>query len=547
MQIKHPTNLTKITENFILYEQRTFQERIFIMYQLFIADDEAIIREGIKCLLDYEALGFSITGEASGGDAAYQEILSKQPDVVLLDIRMPGMSGLDVIREARTQGFKGKIIILSGYSDFKYAQEAIRYGVQYYLTKPIDEDELQEILISVKSQLDAEFVSESSRKIFRQRARETIIRDIFLGRADFSRFSPKELQLTADTYQVIIYEKYSHSLSGAAYRFSDLLRVTNQDNHSYDSINDNGREIVLLKGEFAIQKFNDFLNRYHQENRPQKDSPLDTLFLTYGKCVSSLSDVKISYRQASLLLERRFFCEQEQHTIGWEELPNPEKLSYILNDDLKNSYTEKLFGYLQAFNRNMLAETLKQLESELYNAADSIESIRLFLTDLFLQIKERINHLYNNANIPFPSNAEVIKSIKERYYLYEIVLYLTELFEVVITSIGNSSRESVLDDILHYINHNYSGNITLENIAPLFGYNSSYLGKIFSKKMGENFNSYVDHVRIEHSKELLISSDMKVYSIAEKVGYRNVDYFHIKFKKYVGKSPAEFRKENRKG
>lgn len=547
MQIKHPTNLTKITENFILYEQRTFQERIFIMYQLFIADDEAIIREGIKCLLDYEALGFSITGEASGGDAAYQEILSKQPDVVLLDIRMPGMSGLDVIREARTQGFKGKIIILSGYSDFKYAQEAIRYGVQYYLTKPIDEDELQEILISVKSQLDAEFVSESSRKIFRQRARETIIRDIFLGRADFSRFSPKELQLTADTYQVIIYEKYSHSFSGAAYRFSDLLRVTNQDNHSYDSVSDNGREIVLLKGEFAIQKFNDFLNRYHQENRPQKDSPLDTLFLTYGKCVSSLSDVKISYRQASLLLERRFFCEQEQHTIGWEELPNPEKLSYILNDDLKNSYTEKLFGYLQAFNRNMLAETLKQLESELYNAADSIESIRLFLTDLFLQIKERINHLYNNANIPFPSNAEVIKSIKERYYLYEIVLYLTELFEVVITSIGNSSRESVLDDILHYINHNYSGNITLENIAPLFGYNSSYLGKIFSKKMGENFNSYVDHVRIEHSKELLISSDMKVYSIAEKVGYRNVDYFHIKFKKYVGKSPAEFRKENRKG
>ena len=283
------------------------------MYQLFIADDEAIIREGIKCLLDYEALGFSITGEASGGDAAYQEILSKQPDVVLLDIRMPGMSGLDVIREARTQGFKGKIIILSGYSDFKYAQEAIRYGVQYYLTKPIDEDELQEILISVKSQLDAEFVSESSRKIFRQRARETIIRDIFLGRADFSRFSPKELQLTADTYQVIIYEKYSHSHSDAAYLFSDLLRVTNQNNHSYDSINDNGREIVLLKGKFAIQKFNDFLNRYHQENRPQKDSPLDTLFLTYGKCVSSLSDVKISYRQASLLLERRFFCEQEQH------------------------------------------------------------------------------------------------------------------------------------------------------------------------------------------------------------------------------------------
>ena len=87
--------------------------------------------------------------------------------------------------------------------------------------------------------------------------------------------------------------------------------------------------------------------------------------------------------------------------------------------------------------------------------------------------------------------------------------------------------------------------LTLENIAPLFGYNSSYLGKIFRKKMGENFNSYVDHVRIKHSMELLCSSELKVYAIAEKVGYRNVDYFHIKFKKYVGKSPAEYRKEHK--
>ena len=163
----------------------------------------------------------------------------------------------------------------------------------------------------------------------------------------------------------------------------------------------------------------------------------------------------------------------------------------------------------------------------------------------YLQIKEQANRLYNGANIPFPSNADIIRLIEEKYYLYEIILYFTEQFEMIMSSIGNSSRESVLDDILHYINHNYASNITLENIAPLFGYNSSYLGKIFRKKMGENFNSYVDHVRIKHSMELLCSSELKVYAIAEKVGYRNVDYFHIKFKKYVGKSPAEYRKEHK--
>ena len=148
------------------------------MYQVLIADDESIIREGIKCLFDWESLGYTIAGEAANGETAYQQILALQPDIVLLDIRMPGMSGLDVIREARAQGFTGKVIILSGYSDFKYAQEAIRYGVQYYLTKPIDEDELEEILRSIKENLDKAAATANTREHYREKARETIIRQI---------------------------------------------------------------------------------------------------------------------------------------------------------------------------------------------------------------------------------------------------------------------------------------------------------------------------------------------------------------------------------
>lgn len=516
------------------------------MYKVLIADDEAIIREGIKCILDWKSLGFSIVAEAANGEQAYQEILSKQPDVVLLDIRMPKMLGLDVIREAREQGFTGKIIILSGYSDFKYAQEAIRYGVQYYLTKPLDEDELEEILFSIKEELDAENVSADTREHYLSKARETILKDILTSNANLSYANLSELHLLADSYQVLIYEKYSHNTTDAAYRFSDLLRVTNQDNNSYDTITIQYHEVILLKGNFAIQKFYDFLERYQRDSRPQENSPLDSLFIAYGKRVSSIQDINGSYLEAYQLLTRRFFCEQQQHTIGYDALPELDNHTFILSDNLLNEYTNCLFDYLQAFNRNMLAETLTKLQNQLYNAADSIGSIRLFLTDLYLQIKERTNHLYGTLDIPFPGNAEIIKLIEEKYYLYEIILFFTEQFELIMSSIGNSSRDSVLDDILHYINHNYSSNITLENIAPLFGYNSSYLGKIFRKKTGENFNSYVDHVRIDHSKKLLETSDLKVYAIAEQVGYRNVDYFHIKFKKYVGKTPAEFRKEMRK-
>ena len=163
------------------------------MYHVLVADDEDIIREGIKCLVDYEALGFSIIGEAANGDSAYEAILSLKPDVVLMDIRMPGMSGLEVIHKIKEQGFEGKIIIISSYSDFNYAQEAIRYGVQYYLTKPIDEDELEDILRTFKNDFDAERKAKHTSAHYRQKAHNSILKDILNGDANLSQLNLNEL------------------------------------------------------------------------------------------------------------------------------------------------------------------------------------------------------------------------------------------------------------------------------------------------------------------------------------------------------------------
>lgn len=515
------------------------------MYHVLVADDESIIREGIKCLLDWEKIGYTIVGEAANGDQALERIQTGKPDVVLIDIRMPGLSGLDVIRLSRKSGYKGKIIILSGYSDFKYAQEAIRYGVQYYLTKPIDEDELSDILNSIKTQLDNERASADAAEHYRQKALDTIVEEVLLGGTPLSRKSLTDLHMDADMYQVAICEKYNHTTQAPPYRFADLLRLANRDNNSFDNITLEYNDVFLLKGSYAIGKFDSLLKHYEQDRAPQKGSPLDSFFITYGRCVSKPEEIPQSYREAYNLLNRRFFCDQEQHTIGYDALPALQSNTSVISPKLLADYSSTLLNYIQTFNRNMVAETLSELQKKLYNSSDSIDDIRLFLADLYLSIKEKMNHLYSNASISLTGNADAIKFITSRYYLYEIILFFTEQFETMMSAIGNSSRNSVLDDILHYINHNYAGNITLENIAPLFGYNSSYLGKIFSKKVGESFNSYVDHIRIERSKELLQNEDTKIYTIAERVGYRNADYFHTKFKKYVGMSPAEFRKRSR--
>ena len=515
------------------------------MYHVLIADDEAIIREGIKCLFDWESMGYTITDEAVNGEQALEKILSQTPDVALMDIRMPGLTGLEVVRRAREAGYNGKIIILSGYSDFKYAQEAIRYGIQYYLTKPIDEDELSEILGNIKKQLDTDRASADAVEHYRRKARNAIVEELLLGSLSSADQNLSGLHMSADVYQVAICEKYNHTSQESPYHFADLLRLANQENNSFDYVNLEYHDVFLLKGSYAIGKFDALLQHYELDKTPQKGSPLDSFFITYGRCVYSVEAVPQSYQEAYRLIGRRFFCDQAQHTIGYQSLPVLEGKESIISPELLAEYSAALLGYIQTFNRNMVAETLNDLQQKLYNASDSISDIKLFLADLYLSIKEKMSRLYGQTAISFSSNADVIKFVTSRFYLYEIILYFTEQFESMMSAIGNSSRESVLDDILHYINHNYAENITLENIAPLFGYNSSYLEKLFNKKVGETFNSYVDHVRIEHSKELLLNEDAKIYTIAEKVGYRNADYFHTKFKKYMGMSPAEYRKRSR--
>lgn len=516
------------------------------MYKVLIADDESIIRRGLCSIIDWNKQGFEIIGEASNGQDAYDFIMNNTPDLVMIDIRMPKLHGLDAIKLAREAGYNGKVIILSGYSDFSYAQEAIKQGVCSYLTKPVDVDELLNTLSQIREELDAQ-AELSSTDMYATKAKEVLIREYVCGELPFEDINPDELGFSSDSYQVILTEKYSLTSTDAAYNFADLLRVTNQNQSAFELIQKQSSNIILLKGTRIIEKFDDICSRYTSEFPPEKNSPLDTIFITCGRIVDSIEAIPQSYEDANELLAHRFFCDQHQHIMHYEDAPAiTEQISSMTPASILETYIKELVNHIQAYNRNKIAQTLHELQATLYGQKLSVDEEKNLLVDLYLQIKEKIYFLYSTAEIPFLPNSEAINKILQSYYLFEIIAFLSEQFEMVMTSIGYSSRDSIIDDIVHYIDHNYPENITLENIAPLFGYNSSYLGKIFSKKMGINFNTYLDNIRIEHSKELLLKNKTQVYKIAEMVGYRNVDYFHIKFKKNTGISPAEYRRQNTK-
>lgn len=505
-----------------------------------IADDEPSILEGLKCIIDWEALGFTICATASNGVDALEKILNLKPDLVLMDIRMPRMLGIDVIENARRNGYTGKFIILSGMSDFAYAQKAMHLKTDFYLTKPIDDEELEQAVISVREGLLNTQKELSHFQQYREKAKDTILIDLLLGKPGSNGYDFCDLRLNANVYQVVIYENYNQEHFQANWSFEDLFHSTGLSAGAFDSVWLDNRNVVLLKGSSAMDRFDNMLEHYR--NNPQKGSPLESLFLMYGRRVTSPEEVHLSYEDTLRLSSRRFFCAPGQHLLAFNDLPAREESSCFLKPEQCEDYSATISNAIQSRNRSMIASTLSELERLAFECSNSILDIKHFLTEVYLQVKQKLQGLYGTLDLPLPATTSAITYIENKYYLYEIILFLSKQFDLFIKALCPASASGIIDDILYYIEHNYKKSLKLETIAPLFGYNSSYLGKLFTAKTGTSFNSWLDQVRINHSKELLNDPALKVYEIAERVGYKNVDYFHKKFKKYVGESPAEYRK-----
>ncbi|MGN1142711.1 MAG: response regulator [Oliverpabstia sp.] len=506
--------------------------------KVLIADDEEEVLKGLKRIIDWAGLGFTVCGEATTGTDTLQKINILNPDLVLLDIRMPHLTGLEIIKQSRELHFKGHFIILSGYSDFSYAQTAVKLDVDNYLLKPVDEEELTNAVIKVRMHIDEQQKKDQILHQYRENARTTILQKLITEEAEPSVFDLEDLHLLSDQYMIVLYERYNQNSFQELWSFADLLHVGNQNHTSFEQITIDGQNVILLKGTASIERFYHILDYY--KKGPQKDSPLDALFLMYGRPVSYITELHISYKDALQLRKRRFFCMESQHILSYEELPT--KMEHSVNTQILQQYPVILAGYIQSHNRSLMAETLMKLEKLLYSTDEDINSLKRTLIDIFLQVKQILCSNYSTIDFPLPNNAAVIEFIQSKNYLYEIIQFFSEQFEMCIKAIGYSNVGDIMDDVLYYINHNYSENLRLESIAPLFGYNSSYLGKIFNRKTGENFNSYLDKVRIENAKKLLAQNKWKVYEISEMVGYKSSDYFHKKFRKYTNTTPAEYRK-----
>ena len=230
------------------------------MLSVLIVDDERYIREGLRNLLEWENIGFSICDEAGNGQEALEKIDLYQPDLVLLDIKMPGMNGTEVIQRIREKNKLCEIIVLSGYSDFKYAQTAMHYGVTEYIVKPIDENELTAAVWKAKEKINQMHDREASMNQYLKKAKNMVLNDILTGKEFDPYLNYRDMKLDAPLYQVVIYENNIPQMQLSS--MGELLSLGEPADQHMDETKIQNRNIILLKHAFALDRFQRWLAHY---------------------------------------------------------------------------------------------------------------------------------------------------------------------------------------------------------------------------------------------------------------------------------------------
>ncbi|MFR0018837.1 MAG: response regulator [Paraclostridium sp.] len=492
------------------------------MYKLYLLDDEPFILEGLKYIIDWEEYGFDVVGTSSNGEDGFNFIKNEDVDLIITDIMMPKMTGLELISNLKKINHNAKFIVLSAFQEFQYAKEAISMGAENYLTKPIDEDELIQTIEGVKKKIEKIKLEKVDTKIFKN---DLILKLICNKNNDgvLDRLRLEGVNLNYKNLCVVILE------------FAEGGNINNHILNYIDNLN--YEYCVNLQNQILIIMDKESINKDTLRNLKDDLSSItnEQIYISRGKYVDSIDNLNCSYQSAKDIHEYKLVYPN----ISWireykEKSYNLENIDYIdfdnlkkllLNKDNKESlnYIESIFSKLKK-DENL---TVKQIKTK---------SIEVFL------------NVYNYFN-----DSKIIKGLD--LYLEKVINSVN--LEQIQIELNNmiKHRQSKLEEtddsispiilkLLRNIEKNYSKDLNLKEISETYNINSIYLGQLFQKETGILFSDYLNNFRVNKAKNLLVETSLKAAEIGELVGYANKNYFYRKFKDIVGITPSEWRKIN---
>ncbi|MNX64378.1 putative response regulatory protein [compost metagenome] len=515
------------------------------MLKVVIVDDEPKLRQGLQTLIPWEQLGFIVTATAANGQEALQVIEEGNPDLVIVDIRMPVMDGLQLIQYLTSTRHQLQFIILSGYADFEYAKQAIKYGVAGYILKPVDTEEMAAHLKQIRGRIEAEQVKQEKYQA------EGMNRDWLLHRLlspHDKGEDPAKLRSMAEdagllwsSYEVIaVLPQVSESChSDALHQLSDSWRPI---------IEGSDRGIVTLHPPYAILLLQEPLRGSQRRESLYLELQNAVNHLRFlaatGGAVSSPEEICHSYLKAQESIQQAFFGEKDQ-LLG----PNPPvyplpKPGWLVGEDNAEEMMEqlifRLYYSLDVGNHTVIRQLLDEAASS-FLQQDQDEKV---VKESFFFLSNAVIHKLFEGSRKKLKGTEAVSRFLNGIFQYEYLDDLLEETHHFLLALAEyaepGGKEQDLKRMISFIHRHYAENLRLDTLAGLLNYSTAYLGQLFKNKTGEYFNTYLDRVRIEKAKELL-GQGMKVYEVAERIGYTNVNYFHSKFKRYEGRSPSDYK------
>ncbi|AGF54090.1 two-component system response regulator YesN [Clostridium saccharoperbutylacetonicum] len=501
------------------------------MLNVLIIDDEPNVRLGLRKIISWEENGFKVCGEGQDAEDGYDKIINLKPDIVLIDIKLPGKLGTDVIKETIEAGFTGKFIIISGYSNFEYAKTGIKYGVKSYILKPVDEDELMDILLKLKKEIETEKRWALKKTVVHYANLQEMILD---EKYNFD----KEDELNSsyynyDRFQVVLMLNQRNKKNNL-FNLEEFVKTQLENHGDVDIVKFEDLILILFKG-FKEERVFKTLDAVKSKLDQEVENPI---FITIGTPVNKINKIRSAYNEAKELMEKRFIFLEK----GIISKDNIELNFNNIKVDL-NEVVFKIYSFVEVNDLEQIEIEFRNIEAAIIKEGYLEEEIKAYSTRIFIELKEKLINDYDSSEIKIINNEEIIKNIYNQLSLKSTIDYLIKNFTDISNQIGTNSSDNIIKRVTGYINRNYYKDIKLESLAEIFNYNSAYLGKLFKSIEGESFNTYLDKIRIEKAKLLLVDDNLKVYQVCEKIGYKNIDYFHSKFKKYVGTSPLSYKKQ----
>ncbi|WP_136607511.1 response regulator transcription factor [Paenibacillus dokdonensis] len=524
------------------------------MYKVFLVDDEPFIVEGLYSILDWSDYQLEIIGSAENGKEALASLQEHPADILITDITMPEMTGLELIREARALFPDLKIIILSGYNEFNYVKEGMKYGIENYLLKPINVEELKQTLKSTVDKIQstqAQTMAHQDMDILRS----NILNRWVSGQIEHDELLERgqllSLEIPHECYETAVIKP----MIPPSPQHEDLILYRNEKlEQVYQRVRSMTEHDELAPGICFVDWDSDIVVVFGYGSSEDQDTVeaafnqlMDQLRIIYpfellvsmGELQSGLDGAAESYRDAKRV--QQFFLISPHHLIltnkRVEELKNQSGSSIHVPD--WGEYSRLLLSLQQE-------ELLQRIENDL-DQLSSTEGITPYqvqnrVVEMIIWFKQAIKE----ANLPDPEEAEGYKSIFAGVFssltMGELKKQVMLAAENVMAYLqGQQSLSPVVKQVLTQIHEHYADELSLKLLGQEYNINAVYLGQLFHRETGKSLSDYVNSYRIEKAKELLKRSNLKVQEVARMTGYLDNSYFFRQFKKYVGVSPAEFK------